>query len=173
MQWNALFPGLILHIELLHCTVLPWLPLWGLNLHFLSKIASLRAVLAINTKAATPLLNLPPHQDQQKKRFTKIMCNESSAALASPPPSFHLGVGTKSNFLFFSCYFWKQFSDLKDCHAQKMCFGSSASCILWMIRSNRVAARWLINLLQNNRSHWRINNAFIVSPQWSVWNFLS
>lgn len=87
--------------------------------------------------------------------------------------NFHHSVGTKSNFIFSSCYFWKQLSDLKDCHAQEICFGTSARCILWMIRPNWAAARWLINLLQNNRSHWRINSVFIVSPQRSVWNFLS
>lgn len=100
---------------------------------------------------------------------------QPSFLFPSPPPACFILVLvlSMSNFLFFSCYFWNQVSDLRDCHAQEMCFGSSAICVLWMIRSNTGAARWLINLLQNNKVHWRINNIFIVSPHWIVWNFLS
>jgi len=59
------------------------------------------------------------------KRFAEIMCNESSATLI--PTSILVLVLNKSNFLFFSCYFWKQLAVLKDCQAQEMCFGSCAS----------------------------------------------
>lgn len=170
-----------------YCTALffPGTHFKGFNLNFLVRIASsescppnkhsgscffVASTFPWGPTKAQQWLNSAP-----VKRYAKIMCNESSAIFPLfPSPCFiSVLVLSMSNFIFFSCYFWNQVSDLRDCHAQEMCFGSSASCVLWIIRSNPGAARWLINLLQNNKAHWRINNVFIASPQWIVCNFLS
>lgn len=145
-------------------------------MHFLGRIASAESCPYSEHSGSyciAPIFPSGPTRALTKLSVSEMICKKSCAMNALPPPFILVLVPSKSNFLFLSCYFWKQLSDLKGCHAQEMCFGSSASCILWMIRSNWVAARWLISLLQNNRSHWRINNVFIVSPQRSVWNFLS